>query len=448
MNPTSTPASIALLIAAPASGCGKTSIVAGLARLYARQGRRVAVFKCGPDFLDPQIHATASGQPCQNIDLWMCGEADASTRLSRAAREAEVILVEGVMGLFDGAPSAADIARRFQIPVLAVIDAGAMAQTFGAVAHGLADYRQDLSFVGVLANRVAGPGHAAMLASSLKAGMRWCGAVPHDPDAVLPERHLGLHISSEIEDLNGRLERMADHLAQTPLADPTVFPAWAGANPAIAPSAQKPGLAGTRIAIARDAAFSFIYPANLEILEQLGARLSYFSPLAGELLPDCDAVWLPGGYPELHAARLSKQFGPDGILYKQLYSHWLHDKVIVAECGGMMVLFEQLVDLHGDTHPMAGLIPGRVTMQARPVAIGGQEVALPEGTIRGHTFHCSQSTTPLAPLALARPQSAEFSGNCGEAIYRRKRLTASYLHFYLPSNPRFAVNLFASPRYP
>ncbi len=153
----------ALLIAAPASGQGKTSIVAGLARLYARQGKRVRVFKCGPDFLDPMIHAAASGAPCENLDLWMCGEDDAAWRLSRAAQNADVILVEGVMGLFDGAPSAADIARRFNLPVLAVIDASAMAQTFGALAHGLAHYQPALPFYGVLANRVASTGHAEML---------------------------------------------------------------------------------------------------------------------------------------------------------------------------------------------------------------------------------------------------------------------------------------------
>lgn len=208
-----------LLIAAPASGQGKTSLVAGLARLYARQGKRVRVFKCGPDFLDPLIHAAASGAPCENLDLWMCGEEDAAWRLARALATADVVLVEGVMGLFDGTPSAADLARRFDLPVLAVIDAGAMAQTFGALAHGLATYQPELPFYGVLANRVASPGHAEMLAESLPASIRWCGAIPRDEAASLPERHLGLHLAAEIDDLTARLERMADHLQKTPLAE-------------------------------------------------------------------------------------------------------------------------------------------------------------------------------------------------------------------------------------
>lgn len=203
----------ALLIAAASSGQGKTTVTAALARLHARQGRRVTVFKCGPDFLDPQIHAVASGRPCHNLDLGMCGESDAGWRLSRAAEDSDLILVEGVMGLFDGTPSAADIACRFNIPVMAMIDAGAMAQTFGAVAHGLATYRPGLPFAGVLANRVGSAHHTELLRDSLPAGMGWFGALPRNPEAALPERHLGLLQAAEIDDLEGRLDRLADALA-------------------------------------------------------------------------------------------------------------------------------------------------------------------------------------------------------------------------------------------
>lgn len=429
----------ALLIAAPASGQGKTSIVAGLARLHARQGRRVRVFKCGPDFLDPQIHAAASGQPCENLDLWMCGENDAAWRLARAAQTADLVLVEGVMGLFDGAPSAADIARRFQLPVLAVIDAGSMAQTFGAVACGLAGYQPDLSFHGVLANNVAGPGHATMLRDSLRPGQHWRGAIPRDAAAALPERHLGLHQAAEIDDLMRRLDRMADHLAQTPLArldelmscDPTEAAA-------VAPPPTSPLLAGQTIAIARDAAFGFIYPANLELLAQLGARLAFFSPLAGDALPACDAIWLPGGYPELHAATLASR----RELFTQLRQHVQAGKPLLAECGGMMSLFDTLRDGAGAAHPMAGLLPGQVTMQPHLTALGGQEVTLPEGALRGHTFHFSKADTALPPLTRARRQHALAGNAQGEAIYRRGRLTASYVHFYFPSNPAAAAALF------
>lgn len=429
----------ALLIAAPASGQGKTSIVAGLARLYARQGNRVRVFKCGPDFLDPMIHAVASGAPCENIDLWMCGEEDAAWRLARAAQDADVILVEGVMGLFDGTPSAADIARRFKLPVLAVIDASAMAQTFGALAHGLAHYQPDLPFYGVLANRVASTGHAEMLEESIPATIRWCGSVPRDETASLPERHLGLHQAAEIKDLMARLDCMADHLAKTPLAEllSKISP-HAAVSPAPNFPAMQPLLKNQTIAIARDAAFCFLYPANLELLERLDAQLKFFSPLAGDPLPACDALWLPGGYPELHAAILAQRHE----FFAQLTTHVTSGKPLLAECGGMMILFDTLTDTQGATHPMVALLPGRVVMQPRLTALGGQEAALPEGTLRGHTFHYSKTETSLEPLAYARRQRPLGGKTQGEAIYRRARLTASYVHFYFPSHPAAAAALF------
>jgi cobyrinic acid a,c-diamide synthase len=422
------PACPALLVAAPASGQGKTTVTAALARLHARQGRRVTVFKCGPDFLDPQIHAFASGRPCQNLDLGMCGEADARWRLARAAAESDLILVEGVMGLFDGQPSAADIAERFAIPVLALIDAGSMAQTFGAVAHGLATYRPGLPFAGVLANRVASPRHAAMLQESLKPGMGWFGALPKSGDS-LPERHLGLLQAAEIDDLESRLDRLADALADSATVDLPAPVNFTEAPPPTLP----PLLAGRRIAIARDAAYGFIYPANLETLQGLGAELRFFSPLAGAALPECDAVWLPGGYPELHATALSA----NASLWQALHAHVDVGKPLLAECGGMMSLFEAVVDKAGQTHRFAGLLPGRAVMQPRLTALGTQFADLPEGRLAGHTFHYSKSETPLPPLC--RAVTAE--GREGEAIYRRQRLTASYVHFYFPSQPQAAAAL-------
>ena len=419
----------ALLVAAPASGQGKTAVTAALARLHVRQGRRVRVLKCGPDFLDPMIHATATGAPCYNLDLGMCGADDCARRLAEAAENADLVLVEGVMGLFDGEPSAADIAQHFGIPVLAVIDAAAMAQTFGAIAHGLATFRPGLPFSGVLANRVGSARHAEMLRAGLPAGMRWYGALPRDAEAALPERHLGLMQAAEIVDLGARLDRLADRLATTgagELPPPVDFPAPPRA-------ALPPLLAGRRIAVARDAAFGFIYPANLDTLRELGAALSFFSPLADEAPPPCDAVWLPGGYPELHAAPLAAHREP----WAALAAHVAAGRPLLAECGGMMALFETLVDKAGDCHRMAGLLPGRVVMGARLAALGMQVAELPEGMLRGHTFHYSRSETPLAPLAQARTPE----GRPGEAIYRQGRLTASYVHFYFPSNPTATARL-------
>jgi len=421
----------ALLIAAPASGQGKTTVTAALARLHARQGRRVTVFKCGPDFLDPQIHAVASGRPCQNLDFGMCGEDDARWRLARAAKDSDLILVEGVMGLFDGTPSAADIACRFGIPVMALIDARAMAQTFGAVAHGLATYRPSLPFAGVLANRVGSSFHAGLLQASLPPGMGWFGALARDTDAALPERHLGLLQAPEIEDLTTRLDLLADALLATASTD--LPPATEFAD--FLPQVVTPLLAGKRLAIARDAAYGFIYPANLETLSALGAELRFFSPLAGESLPECDAVWLPGGYPELHTVTLAA----NQRLWTALRAHVAAGKPLLAECGGMMSLFEQIIDQAGASHALGGLLPGIAVMQPRLAALGVQITELPEGRLSGHTFHYSKSETPLVPLARASTQD----GRPGEAIYRQGRLTASYMHFYFPSNPLAIAGLFA-----
>ncbi len=422
----------ALFVAAPASGQGKTTVTAALARLHTRQGRRVTVFKCGPDFLDPQIHAVASGAPVYNLDLGMCGSADAAWRLHEAARRSDLILIEGVMGLFDGNPSGADIARLFDVPVMAVIDAKAMAQTFGALVHGLATWQPDLPFSGVLANHVGSEAHARLLRDSLRPGIAWYGALPRDAEAALPERHLGLLQAAEIADLDARLDRLADHLARTGAADRPVAVAFPDAPAPHVP----PLLRGRRIAIARDAAFGFIYPANLDTLQALGAELSFFSPLAGEALPDCDALWLPGGYPELHAAALAA----NGGWQAGLKAHQAAGKPLLAECGGMMSLFETLTDREGETHPGAALLPGHTRMQPRLAALGTQVAELPEGRLNGHTFHYSKSETPLAPLARATTPA----GREGEAIYRLGRLTASYVHFYFPSNPAATAALFGA----
>lgn len=433
MNPRFPDASCpALFVAAPASGQGKTTVTAALARLHARQGRRVRVFKCGPDFLDPQIHAVASGHPVHNLDLGMCGSADAAWRLHAAAQDADLILVEGVMGLFDGTPSGADIARYFGIPVMAVIDARAMAQTFGALVHGLATWEPGLPFSGVLANHVGSTGHADLLRDSLGGSFAWYGALPQDADAALPERHLGLLQAAEIVDLGARLDRLADHLARTGAADLPPPVSFAGMPPADVP----PLLAGRTVAIARDAAFGFIYPANLDLLRALGAELRFFSPLAGESLPPCDALWLPGGYPELHAATLAAH----DAWHADLAAHKAAGKPILAECGGMMSLFASITDREGVTHPGAGLLPGHTRMQDRLAALGTQIVLLPEGRLTGHTFHYSRSETPLEPLARAHTPA----GREGEAIYRVGRLTASYVHFYFPSNPTAAARLFGA----
>jgi cobyrinic acid a,c-diamide synthase len=422
----------ALFISAPASGQGKTTITAGLARYHRRLGRRVRVFKTGPDFLDPMILARASGAPVLSLDLWMVGEAACRNLLAQAAAEADLILIEGVMGLFDGTPSSADLAIAFGVPVLAVISAQAMAQTFGALAFGLARFKPALPFHGVLANRAGSARHAQMLEEALPADLRWCGHIAASDEIALLDRHLGLHQADEIGDLEARLERAADTLASTSLVvlPPTVE--FGTPSPAALPRL----LEGKRIAIARDAAFSFIYPANVALLEALGAQVRDFSPLADEPLPDAtDALYLPGGYPELHAATLAA----NARSAASIRAHTAAGKPVVAECGGMLYLLDTLTDAHGTSTPMLGLVPGHATMQTRFTSLGMQQIDGLHGPLTGHTFHYSKLNTPLTPL---RSATRAHSDAPGEAIYRVGPIVATYMHAYWPSNPAFTAALF------
>ncbi|CDH43947.1 MAG: cobyrinate a,c-diamide synthase [Candidatus Competibacteraceae bacterium] len=421
----------ALLLSAPASGQGKTTVTAGLARYHRNQGRKVRIFKTGPDFLDPMILERASGLPVYQLDLWMVGERDCKTLLYQAAQEADLILIEGVMGLFDGTPSSADLAYLFGVPVLALINAHAMAQTFGALAYGLAHYRPGLPFAGVLANRVAGPGHAELLAESLPLDLRYYGWLPRDGEIALPDRHLGLVQAAEIADLETRLESTAALIAATGLAElpPSVIFPEVNAEPL------PPLLKGVRIGIARDTAFAFLYPANLDLLRALGAELAFFSPLRDRELPAVDSVYLPGGYPELHLSALAA----NSSMRAALHRHHQANKPIYAECGGLLYTLESLADKEGNCAPMLGLLPGHAALQTKLVGLGMQAVELPEGELRGHTFHHSKLDMPLQPLINGRRQR---DGKPGEAVYRVGRLTASYLHLYFASNPAATARLF------
>ena len=443
----------AILIAAPASGQGKTTITSALARLHARQGRRVRVFKCGPDFLDPYWHTMASGAPVYQLDLWMTGEHDCRARLHAAAADADLILVEGVMGLFDGEPSAADLARHFGLPVLAVVDASAMAGTFGALAFGLQHYQPGMPWAGVLANRVASERHADMLKGSVRDPAHFMGAVMRNAAFAMPERHLGLTVANEVVDAMERLDAAADALAATPLGQMTLadWQRWAVSfaateaaasvalvAPGDAVAARSASLHGTTIAVARDAAFCFIYAANLDALKALGAELVFFSPLADATLPSCDAVWLPGGYPELHATAIAV----NTTLRDGLAEHIDAGKPVWAECGGMMALFDTLVAVDGKRHALWGLLPGEVTMQTRLAALGPQRLRLNGGTLRGHTFHYSTTATQLPAVARTSRPNAEPAPDTGEAVWQRGALRASYFHAWFPSCPEAVVELF------
>ena len=421
----------ALLISAPASNQGKTTITAALARLHRRQGRKVTVFKTGPDFLDPMILSQAAGQPVYQLDLWMGGEAHCRQLLAKAAREADLILVEGVMGLFDGHPSSADLARTFGIPVMAIIDGAAMAQTFGAIAHGLATYQPEVPFSGVLANRIGGARHAEMLADSVQPPLHFYGAVARDAAIELPHRHLGLLQAEEIADLEQRLERAADALQQTDLVNLPPPVDFASETVTVLP----PLLRGVRIAIARDAAFGFLYQANLDVLQAMGAELRFFSPLADTALPEADSLYLPGGYPELHLDQLAS----NTAMHEAIRAHHAAGKPMLAECGGMLSLLDTLTDHAGHSARMLGLLSGQAAMQVHLTALALQSVDLPEGTLRGHTYHHSTLDSALTPIAHGLCPN---NGKTSESVFRVARLTASYVHFYFASNPHAAAQLF------
>ncbi len=420
----------ALLLSAPSSGQGKTLTTAALARAWRDRGLRVQVFKSGPDFLDPMILEVASGRPVYNLDLGMCGEADVHERLYRAAQESDVILIEGVMGLFDGQPSSADIATRFGIPVALTIDASAMAQTFGALAAGLLAYDPAIRPAGVIANQIGSTGHADFLRSSLPPHLTWLGAVAKEERYRMPERHLGLHRASEIADLESRIAAAAQALSFSsalPLPPVVTFaPPVTSAKPALDGS---PGrLRDQTIAIARDEAFCFLYPANLDCLQAMGATLAFFSPLHDATVPDADAIWLPGGYPELHMSALSTNHSMRASL-QQAYAS---GKPILAECGGMMALSTSVNDL-----PAFSLLPGKSRVETTLQAIGTQQLEIEGDRISAHTFHHGVFDSSLPVW-----QTATSPYGKGEPVYRSGTLTASFLHFYFPSNPALTAGFF------
>lgn len=463
-----------VLVSAIASGQGKTTTTAALARQLTRLGQRVRIFKTGPDFIDPMMLELACGtlrQPVYSLDLWMVGQAASQAMLAKAAANADVILIEGVMGLYDGKPSSADLARAFGVPVLAVLDASAMAQTVGALAMGLRDYGP-VPLAGVIANRIASAGHASMVTEAMR-DIALFGYLPRQTE-TLPERHLGLVLPQEIGHIDAILDQLADQLVldmdawnSLPLTHFSM-PDQAPVSAALPEANAAPNLAlnselnsvpdsedksktnsktnsdkpleGKTIAVARDAAFAFLYPANLDCLRELGATLVFFSPLANEGLPArTDGVYLPGGYPELYAQTLS-----EATLWQDaMRAAHAADMPILAECGGMIALTEGLTDQGGQSWSMAGLLPGRVLMQVRLAALGAQSLATAEGDLRGHTFHYSRFETSLVPQAYTVKQHASQANTPqGEAIYLQGNLQASYFHAYFSANPLATAALF------
>ena len=425
----------ALFLTAPASGQGKTTITAAIARLLKRQGKVVRVFKTGPDYLDPQILEQASGQPVRQIDLWMAGEDWCRRQFYEAAKVADLILIEGAMGMFDGEPSSADLAALFGVPMVVIMDVKGMAQTAAAVVTGLSRFRDDVDVVGLIANKCGSERHRQLIADALPPSIPLLASLERSEAVTLPERHLGLVQAAEARDeLELRFEAAADWLIASgvdALLDQFAPTTFTGS----APPVLQPKLRGLKLGVARDAAFSFIYEANLEVLGELGAELCFFSPLDDKALPEVDALWLPGGYPELHAERLAA----NQSMRADLNRFHAAGKPILAECGGLLYCLETLTDLDQQCFPMAGLIPGHGAMRGKRGCQGMQTLPLPEGDIRAHAHHRSRSSDTPAPIAHGRRQRHPAPG---EAVYRIHHLTATYLHLFFPSNPQAIVDLF------
>lgn len=384
------------IVAAPHSGAGKTTVTIGLMRALCRLGLAVQAFKCGPDYIDPAFHAAATGRPSFNLDTWAMAPATLADLLER--RTADIAIAEGVMGLFDGvaAPgqiargATADLAALLGWPVLLVLDVSGQTETAAAVAAGLAHYRDDVAVAGVILNRVASPRHLAMITPGFeRIGLKVFGALGHDARFELPERHLGLVQAEETDDIGRRLDALADAIGSAvdlAAVRRTAVPARAMAG---GPSRRPPG---QRIAVARDRAFSFMYPHLLEGWRSAGAEILPFSPLADEA-PDrrADVVWLPGGYPELHGGVLAaaRRF-LEGLHLLAARSVPVH-----GECGGYMVLGRGIEDAEGRRHSMAGLLPVETSFARRRLHIGYRRARLladgplgPAGeTVMGHEFH-------------------------------------------------------------
>jgi cobyrinic acid a,c-diamide synthase len=453
-----------IVIAGAASNVGKTTITAGLIAALRERGFRVQPFKCGPDYIDPSYHERAAGRPCRNLDAWMLDDAQLLEGFSRACRDADIAVVEGVMGLFDGSDwhneraSTAQIAKLLGAPVLLVMDIAGAARSAAAVVLGCQHFDPDLTLGGVVLNFAGSAGHATGCGEAITAitGLPVLGWLPRHADLRIPERHLGLVPGSEHLDPDALIARIAAEinsrfdvaavmeLASTATEPPNLderLPTAVHASPNQVDAeseAHRRSACAPVIAVARDAAFCFYYPENLELLAEAGAAIEFFSPLRGERPSRRAAgVYLGGGYPELHGAALASNVG----LWQALKELRARDAPLYAECGGFMALTQGLVDREGSYWPMAALVPGMTRMTEKLAALGYRHATALRsnlltdagGALRGHEFRYSNWTCE-APLA-EREAAWQVRGTRVEAPVdsvgvASGNLLASYLHVH------------------
>lgn len=431
-----------LVVAAPRSGSGKTSVTLGLIAALRRRGLSVAAAKAGPDYIDTAFHAAATGRPGVNLDTWSMRAGLFDALAATQAEGADVLIVEGLMGLFDGVASpgacgdgsTADLAARLGLPVLLVLDVSGQSQTAGAVAKGFATFRPDVTVAGVVLNRVASPRHTALASRGIAAaGLPVLGALPRTDGLTVPERHLGLVQAEE----HVRLEAFVTELGGFVAANCDLDAILAAARPLpavtdVSTDAVALPPPGQRIALARDAAFSFVYPHLLAGWRAAGAEIVPFSPLADEA-PDAsaDVCWLPGGYPELHAGRLA-----GNARFLAGLRAFAASKPVHGECGGHMVLGEGIEDAGGARHAMAGLLGHATSFAKRRLHLGYRRAVLTEGCLlgaagdafRGHEFHYASVTEAGGDAPLFAVTDANGAVVADGSGGRRGGVTGSFFH--------------------
>ncbi len=450
---------LSFLIAGTHSGCGKTTVTLGLLSALVRRGMQVQPFKIGPDFIDPGHHTRVTGRESQNLDGWMLDRVTNQEIFARSAQNADVVVVEGVMGLFDGfsgkdeAGSAAQMAKWLGLPVLLVIDARSMARSAAAVVKGFSEFDPDLELAGVVFNRVGSGKHRQILTEAVQDlnGPPVVGFLPRDDSLHIPSRHLGLVTDEDFS--TGAMTSSLSAWIESNIDLDKVLNQVQGARSRIQSAAQPVGpnrpqdRGQVRIGVARDRAFCFYYPENLRLLEAAGAELVFFSPLSEKRLPEnLHGLYLGGGYPELHARTLSE----NRKLIRDLRRFVQAGGPVYAECGGFMVLMKSIQDLEGRVYPMADIFPFRSRMQDRLKALGYRVVQTradsllgPRGTrIRGHEFHYSSivnvSEDEVPTLYRLEDRSGGLERMEG---YRCHNVIGSYIHIHFGSNPDAAEHL-------
>jgi cobyrinic acid a,c-diamide synthase len=428
-----------LIIAAPSSGAGKTTVTLAVLAALARRGVKVRSAKTGPDYIDPAFHAAAVGAPSVNLDSWAMPPALLDALVARAADDADIFIIEGVMGLFDGASgvagrrgATADLAAHFGLPVVLVLDISRQAQSAAAVVRGFASHDPAVHVAGVILNRTASEKHRTLVAEAIAAlGIPVFGAVPRETALALPERHLGLVQAGEHSDLAGLIDRLAAtaecHLDLEAMIAKAV-PLRVGAGDIVATALPPPG---QRIALAQDRAFSFVYPHLIEMWRRAGAEIVPFSPLADEAPPEgADCSWLPGGYPELHADALAAAHRFNSGLRRFAETRPVH-----GECGGFMVLGESIEDAAGKHHAMTGLLGHTTSFAQRKLHLGYRTARLLSDTVlgregvvlRGHEFHYATLASAGDDESFAELCDGE-GRTLGKSGGRRGRVTGTFFH--------------------